>query len=72
MREQLPGCDHFDHDGAWRIESAVVARCHMEGLAVTISTWLGSNVPFTLRFRGERARTTTIGFTERRVRRTTP
>ena len=41
MTEQLPDSDHFDHDGAWRIESALVARCHMEGLAVTISIWLG-------------------------------
>jgi hypothetical protein len=41
MTEQLPDSDHFDHDGAWRIESALVARCQMEGLAVTISIWLG-------------------------------
>lgn len=55
MTEQLPGCDHFDHDGAWRIESAVVARCHMEGLAVTISTWLGEQCAFHTAFPGTSA-----------------
>lgn len=31
MTEQLPDFDHFDHDDAWRIGSALVARCLAPG-----------------------------------------
>lgn len=30
MTEQLPDFDHFDHDDARRIGSALVARCRAE------------------------------------------
>lgn len=46
MREQLPDFDHFDPDDAWRIGSALVARCRMEGIAVTIAIWLGEQRVF--------------------------
>lgn len=44
MTEQLPDLDHFDHDDAWRVGNALVARCHAESVAVTISIWSGGRV----------------------------
>jgi hypothetical protein len=35
MTEQLPDLDHFDHDDAWRIGNALVARCRGESASVT-------------------------------------
>jgi hypothetical protein len=47
MAEQLPDFDHFDHDDASRVGSALVARCRVEGLAVTISICRAVTFPFT-------------------------
>ena len=33
MTEQLPDFDHFDHDDAWRVGSALVARNPRDGPA---------------------------------------
>lgn len=46
MAEQVPDFDHFDHDDAWRVGSALVARCRTEGHAVAITIWLGEQRVF--------------------------
>ena len=46
MTEQLSDFDHFDHDDAWHIGSALVACCRAESLAVPISICLGEQRVF--------------------------
>ena len=46
MTEHPPDFDRFDHDDAWRIGSALVARCRSDNLPVTISIWLGQQKVF--------------------------
>ena len=46
MTESAPDLDHFTHDDAWEVGSALVARCRTEQLPVTISIWLVSNLGF--------------------------
>jgi uncharacterized protein (UPF0303 family) len=46
MTEELPDFDRFDHDDAWRIGSALVARCRAEGLPVVISIHIGEQRVF--------------------------
>ena len=46
MTEHPPDFDRFDHDDAWRIGSALVARCRPDNLPVTISIWLGQQKVF--------------------------
>ena len=46
MTEQRPDFVRFDHDDAWRIGSALVARCRSDNLPVTISIWLGQQKVF--------------------------
>ena len=47
MTESAPDLDHFAHDDAWEVGSALVARCRVEKLPVTISIWLVSNASST-------------------------
>lgn len=46
MTEYLPDLDHFNHDDAWRMGSALVARCRAEGLTVVISIHIGQQRVF--------------------------
>jgi uncharacterized protein (UPF0303 family) len=55
MREDLPEFDHFDHDDAWRIGSALVRRCREQGLPVVISITLGQQRVFHVALPGSTA-----------------
>jgi uncharacterized protein (UPF0303 family) len=66
MAETVPGLDHFDHDDAWRVGSALVARCRAEGLAVAISIWLGEQRVFHAALPGTSA--DNDGWAERKAR----
>ena len=46
MTEHPADFDRFDHDDAWRIGSALVARCRSDNLLVTSSIWLGQQKVF--------------------------
>ena len=46
MTESAPDLDHFTHDDAWKVGSALVARCRTKQLPVTISIWLGQQRVF--------------------------
>jgi len=46
MAAQAPDFHHFDHDDAWRVGSALVARSRSENLPVTITIWLGEQRVF--------------------------
>lgn len=46
MTEDLPDFDHFTHDDAWRMGSALVERCRAEGLTVVISIRIGEQRVF--------------------------
>jgi uncharacterized protein (UPF0303 family) len=46
MASEPPDFEHFDHDDAWRVGSALVARGRAENLPVTISIWLGEQRVF--------------------------
>jgi uncharacterized protein (UPF0303 family) len=46
MTDDLPDFDHFNHDDAWRMGSALVERCRAEGLTVVISIRIGEQRVF--------------------------
>jgi uncharacterized protein (UPF0303 family) len=46
MTDDLPEFDHFNHDDAWRMGSALVGRCRAEGLTVVISIRIGAQRVF--------------------------
>ena len=46
MASSVPDLEQFGHDDAWRMGSALVARCRAEQLPVTISIWLGEQRVF--------------------------
>ena len=55
MSEDLPEFDHFDHDDAWRIGSALVRRCREQNLPVVISITLGQQRVFHVALPGSTA-----------------
>jgi uncharacterized protein (UPF0303 family) len=66
MAEQAPDLDHFDYEDAWRVGSALVARCRAEALPVTISIRLGEQHVFHAALPGTSA--DNDGWIERKVR----
>ena len=46
MTESVPDLDRFNYDDAWDVGSALVARCRLEQLPVTIAVWLGAQRVF--------------------------
>ena len=46
MTETVPDLDRFTHDDAWDVGSALVSRCRLEQLPVTIGIWLGQQRVF--------------------------
>jgi uncharacterized protein (UPF0303 family) len=46
MTESVPDLDRFSHDDAWDVGSAIVDRCRLEQLPVTIAIWLGAQRVF--------------------------
>ena len=46
MPAQPPDFDHFDHDDAWRVGSALAARSRADDLPVVIAIWLGEQRVF--------------------------
>jgi uncharacterized protein (UPF0303 family) len=42
----VPQLDHFDHDTAWDLGSALVDRCRKDRLPVTIVIWVGEQRVF--------------------------
>lgn len=46
MTEALPDFDHFNHDDAWRMGSALVERCRADRLTVVISIRIGEQRVF--------------------------
>ena len=46
MSEIAPDLDRFTHDDAWDVGSALVSRCRLEQLPVTIGIWLGQQRVF--------------------------
>ncbi len=55
MSEDLPEFDHFDHDDAWRIGSALVQRCRERNLPVVISITIGQQRVFHVALPGSSA-----------------
>lgn len=46
MTESVPDLGRFSYDDAWDVGSALVARCRLEQLPVTIAIWLGAQRVF--------------------------
>ncbi len=42
----VPELEHFDHNDAWRLGSALVQRCRADKLPVTVAIWLGEQRAF--------------------------
>ena len=46
MASQVPDLERFSYHEAWRMGSALLARCRAEELPVTITIWLGEQRVF--------------------------